>query len=183
MVGGASPERLKRADAAMVTVLSRQSDPELLAAAEPALESLLTRQPESPGVLAAAVQYHESTGHSRLAVDARRRLANLKGYEDDSRKQEAALWLGNSLLRENPDMAAAYLWNAMTWWYNSGNGGDLGRRVTKALDEMRNTREGTHQGPSGGMPGRAQDAPPVNNSAGSPFDRFSAARSPTDFGH
>ena len=140
----------------MVTVLSRQSDPELLAAAEPALESLLTRQPESPGVLAAAVQYHESTGHSRLAVDARRRLANLKGYEDDSRKQEAALWLGNSLLRENPDLAAAYLWNAMTWWYNSGNGGDLGRRVTKALDEMRNTRERARQGPSGGMPGRAR---------------------------
>ena len=112
--------------------------------------------------MAAAVQYHEHSGHSRLANDARRRLANLKGYEDDSRKQEAALWLGNSLLQENPDMAAAYLWNAMTWWYNSGNGGDLGSRVTKALDEMRNTRGRGQARDLRAARRVAQDAPPVN---------------------
>ena len=59
-----SPERLKRADTATLTLLSRQSDPELLAAAGPLLESLLAREPENPAVLAAAIQYHERSGHA-----------------------------------------------------------------------------------------------------------------------
>ena len=135
-----SPERLNRADTATLTLLSRQSDPELLAATGPLLESLLTREPENPGSLEAAVQYHERSGHERQAVDARRRLATLRGYEDDPRKQEAALWLGKHLSRPDPDLAMAYLWDAMTWWYNSGNGGDLGGRVARAIDDLRRTR-------------------------------------------
>ncbi|MGP0070270.1 MAG: serine hydrolase [Isosphaeraceae bacterium] len=134
-----SPGRLARADTATLNLLSRQSDPELLASAGPLLELLLAREPENPEVLAAAVQYHEKSGHEGQAVDARRRLAALKGYEDDSRKQEAALWLGKHLSRTDPDLARAYLWNAMTWSYNSGNG-DLGGRVTRAIDNLRLTR-------------------------------------------
>jgi hypothetical protein len=134
------PERLTRADVATFTLLSRQSDPELLAAAAPILESLLARQPENPAVLAASIRYHEQMGHERAIVDARRHLADLKGYEDDSRKQEAALWLGKHLIRENPELAGAYLWSAMTWWYNSGNGGDLGRQITRAIDELKFAR-------------------------------------------
>ena len=132
-----SPGRLKRADTATLNLLSRQSDPELLASSGPILEFLLAREPENPGVLAAAVQYHEKSGHEGRALDARRRLAALKGYEDDSRKQEAALWLGKHLSRTDPVLARAYLWNAMTWWYNSGNGGDLGDRATRAIDDLR----------------------------------------------
>ena len=135
-----SPERLKRADTATLVLLSRQNDPELLAAAEPILESLLLRQPENPAVLAAAVQYHEVLRHEGAAVEARRQLADLKGYEDDSRKQEAALWLGRHYSRDNPELAAAYLWRAMTWWYNSGNGGELGHQITRSLDEIRARR-------------------------------------------
>jgi hypothetical protein len=134
-----SPGRLRQADTATLDLLLRQSDPELLAAAGPLLESLLAREPENPGVLAAAVQYHEKTGHEGQAVDARRRLAALKGYEDDGRKQEAALWLGKHLSRTDPDLARAYLWNAMTWSYNSGNS-DLRGRVTRAIDDLRGTR-------------------------------------------
>jgi hypothetical protein len=135
-----SPERLRRADTATLTLLSRQSDPELLAAAGPLLESLLAREPENPGVLEAAFQYHERSVDEDRAVEARRRLATLRGYEDDSRKQEAALWLGKHLSRNDPNLAMAYFWNAMTWWYNSGNGGDLGGRVTRAIDDLRRTR-------------------------------------------
>jgi CubicO group peptidase (beta-lactamase class C family) len=131
------PERLNRADIATLTLLSRQSDPELLAAARPVLDSLLERQPENPGVLAAAVQYHERLRHELAAVDARRQLANLKGYEDDHRKQEAAFWLGNHFGRAHPDLARTYLWNAMTWSFNSGSSGELGRQITRSLDEMR----------------------------------------------
>ncbi len=137
-----SPERLTRADTATLALLSRQCDPELLAAAGPLVESLLAREPENPGVLQAAVRYHEGSVHERQAVEARRRLAALKGYEDDARKQEASVWLGEHLGRSDPDLARAYLWNAMTWWYNSGNGGDLGARVTRALDELGPTRRG-----------------------------------------
>jgi CubicO group peptidase (beta-lactamase class C family) len=131
------PERLNRADIAALTLLSRQSDPELLAAAKPVLDSLLEHQPENPGVLAAAVQYHEGLRHELAAVDARRQLANLKGYEDDYRKQEAAFWLGNHFGRAHPDLARTYLWNAMTWSFNSGSSGELGRQITRSLDEMR----------------------------------------------
>ena len=55
--------------------------------------------------------------------------------------QEAALWLGVHLGQDNPDRAYAYLRNAMTWWFNSGNGGDLGARITRALDDLRTTRK------------------------------------------
>jgi hypothetical protein len=34
----------------------------------------------------------------------------------------------------------AYLWNAMAWWYTSGNGGDLGGRIARAIDDLRRTR-------------------------------------------
>jgi hypothetical protein len=71
----------------------------------------------------------------------RRRLASLKGYEDDSRKQEAAFWLGKNVGRTDPDLARTYLWNAMTWWYNSGNGGDFGGRVRRAIDDLRLARQ------------------------------------------
>ncbi len=79
------------------------------ASAGPLLELLLAREPENPEVLAAAARYHEKLGHEGQAVDARRRLAALKGYEDDARKQEAALWLGEHLSRTDPDLARAYL--------------------------------------------------------------------------
>jgi hypothetical protein len=59
-------------------------------------ELLLAREPENPAVLAAAARYHEKLGHEGQAVDPRRRLAALKGYEDEARKQEAALWLGEA---------------------------------------------------------------------------------------
>jgi CubicO group peptidase (beta-lactamase class C family) len=137
-----SPERLRHADTVTLTLLSRQSDPELLAAAGPLLETLLAREPENPGVLSVAIPYHERSGHERQAVDGRRRLADLKGYEDDARKQEAALWLGEHLGRDDPDLARAYLWKAFTWWSNSGGGGDLGGRVTRAIDDLRRTRRG-----------------------------------------
>jgi CubicO group peptidase (beta-lactamase class C family) len=131
------PERLNRADVATLALLSRQSDPELLAAARPVLDSLLERQPENPVVLATAVEYHERLRHELAAVEARRQLASLKGYEDDYRKQEAAFWLGNYYSHDHPDLAKTYLWNAMTWWFKSGGGGDLGLRITRSLDEMR----------------------------------------------
>ena len=91
-------------------------------------------------MLAAAIQYHEGFGDKRSALDMRRRLAELKGYEDDYRKQAAAFALGNYLSSGQPDRARTYLWNAMTWWFNSGNGGDLGGRVTRAIDDLRRTR-------------------------------------------
>jgi CubicO group peptidase (beta-lactamase class C family) len=147
-----SPERLKRADMATLTLLSRQTDPELLAAAGPVLDSLMARQPENPCVLTAAVQHHEGLGHERPAFDARRRLASLKGYEDDSRKQEAALWLGKHSSRDNPELAGSYLRDAMTWWYNSGNGGALGGQVTRALDELRHTPRDARRRPSSDTP-------------------------------
>jgi len=144
-----SPKRLTRADIATITLLSRQSDPGLLGAVKPVLDSLLTQQPENPGVLAAAVQYHERLGHELAAVDARRQLANLKGYEDDPRKQEAALWLGKYFSNVNPDLASTYFWNATTWWFNSGGGGELGRQVTRSLDEMRLRRKDAPKRSSG----------------------------------
>jgi hypothetical protein len=90
-------------------------------------------------------------GHEGQAVDARRRLAALKGYEDDARKQEAALWLGEHLSRTDPDLARAYLWNAMTWSYNSGNG-DLRGRVTRAIDDLRHARGGDRATPGDTLP-------------------------------
>jgi hypothetical protein len=106
----------------------------------------LAQQPENPAVLAAAVQYHEALAQNGAAVDARQKLANLNGYEDDSRKQEAALWLGNFYSQDNPDLAYAYLWKALTWWYNSGNGGDLGDRIYRAIDQVRRSRKDRPKG-------------------------------------
>src|SRR5262249_36333660 len=148
-----SPERLRRADLATLTLLSRQADPELLAAAKPLLDALLARQPENPAVLTAAVTYHEALGNDGSALEARRRLAHLQGYDDDSRKQEAALWLGKHLSPDYPDEAAAYLWDAQRWWFNSGNGGDLGRRISLAMDEAKRLRRDDPQGTSSGGPG------------------------------
>ena len=34
----------------------------------------------------------------------------------------------------------------MTWWYNSGNGGDLGGRVTRAIDELKSPEQGDEPG-------------------------------------
>jgi hypothetical protein len=129
-------------------LLSRQSDRKLLDAAKPVLDSLLLRQPENPCVLIGAVRYHEALGQERAAIDARRELANLKGYEDDPRKQEAALWLGKYFSQQNPDLAGTYLWNAMVWWYNSGNGGDLGSQITRAIERWRHIRKNEPHGSS-----------------------------------
>lgn len=137
-----APERLRRADLATLTLLSRQSDKRLLDAAGPLLETLLAREPENPGVLEAAVQFHDKSGRDGEAIKARKRLASLTGYEDDLRKQESALWLGEHFGREDPKLGLSYLWNAETWWYNSGNGGDLGRRATRAIDDIRHARRG-----------------------------------------
>ena len=164
-----SPGRLGRADTATLNLLLRQSDPELLAPAGPLLELLLAREPENPEVLAAAVQYHEKSGHEGQAVDVRRRLAALKGYEDDSRKQEAALWLGKHLSRTDPDLARAYLWNARTWSFNSGND-DLGVRVTRAIDELRQTRGTASPRPSSDAP-RPRETPPQGKTLRQPFRR------------
>jgi CubicO group peptidase (beta-lactamase class C family) len=144
-----SPQRLKRADLATLTLLTRQADSELLAAARPILDSLLASQPENPAVLAEAVGYHEAMGHERSAIEARRQLANLKGYDDDSRKQEAALWLGKHFSQDFPDLAAAYLWNALSWSFTSGNSG-LGNRIRRAIDETRSTRIGRSKKSAGG---------------------------------
>jgi CubicO group peptidase (beta-lactamase class C family)/pimeloyl-ACP methyl ester carboxylesterase len=137
-----SPTRLGRADTATLALLSRQSDPDLLAAAKPVLAALLASQPENPAVLEAAVRCYDRLGQGGTALDARRQLADLKGYEDDPRKQEAALWLGKHLSSSDPEQAAGYLWKARTWWFNSGNGGDLGKEIARAIDDMRVTRRG-----------------------------------------
>jgi CubicO group peptidase (beta-lactamase class C family) len=134
-----SPGVLRRPDVAVLTLLCQQTDPTLLAAAKPVLDALLKRKPEHPGVLA-AVEYSRKAGDERRVLDAQRRFADLRGYEDDSRKQEAALQVGLGLAEDDPGRAVTYLWNAMTWWYNSGNGGDLGARITRALDELRKRR-------------------------------------------
>ena len=78
-----------------------------------------------------------------------RQLANLKGYEDDPRKQEAALWLGKYFSNVDPDLASTYLWNATTWWFNSGGGGELGRQVTRSLDKARIRRKDASKKSSG----------------------------------
>ena len=60
-------QRLERADIATLTLLSRQSDPDLRSAAKVSLGTLIDRQPENPGMLAAAIQYHEGFGDKRSA--------------------------------------------------------------------------------------------------------------------
>jgi CubicO group peptidase (beta-lactamase class C family) len=131
-----APVRLRDDDLTLMELLSQQTAPDLLRAAEPLVERLVKSQPENPGVLAAGVEYCKRTGKEARALALRRQLAELKGYEDDPRKQEAALSLGNYYVDKDVDAAAAYYWNAMTWWYNSGNGGDLGGRITESLKRL-----------------------------------------------
>jgi hypothetical protein len=133
--------RKNRADIATLTLLARQSDPEILTAARPVLESLVAQQPENPAVLSAAVTLHQAMKDELAAVNARQQLANLRGYEDDPRKQEAAMQLGKYLSKNDADLASTYLWKAMTWSFNSGNGGDLGREIVQCLDDIRVNRK------------------------------------------
>jgi hypothetical protein len=130
------PAVLDANEITVLQMLSSQQVGELNEFAVKQFDRCLDNYPEHPGVLSAAVEYYRRIGDVAQYEQTLRKLADLAGYEDDSRKQKAAYQYAEYVIEDDPQTAANYYWQAYTWWYTSGNGGDFGDRILEALDRL-----------------------------------------------
>lgn len=133
------PERFQQPDITMLELLSQQDEKNFYPAALTLLNKLLEVQPENPGVYMSGIKLSGKMNRNDEILKLYQQLYDLPGYEDDQRKLDAAIWLGEYYAERDSDRAARYLWDAMNFWFNSGNGDQSIRsRITDKLDTILN---------------------------------------------